>query len=363
MRFPWSKPKPETRAGGNFSDAVIHQIEAQAARKATGVGTTAAVEAAAGALSRAFVGAEVIGADWAIEAVTPTFLALVGRNLIRSGASMHAIEIDPSGRVELLPVSFWNFENSGNSPNPASPSSWMVRTTSYGPSSSDTRLLSWDGIVFATWGTSPGTPYVGTGPLGWASTTARTMAETERSLADEAGGPLAQIIPVPQDPPDSDDEADDPLDPLRSDISAARGDAVLVETTAAGWDEGQTKAPQTDWRAHRLGPDMPEAMVNLQAQAFEHVLAACGSASALFTDADGTSQREALRRWHMGTVRPLARMLAHELTAKLETPVRFKFDGYPLDLQARASTFKALVAGGADVNNALAISGLLADDL
>ena len=364
MRFPWSKPKPEARAGGNFSDEVISQIEARAASKATGVGTTAAVEAAAGALSRAFADAEVVGADWITEAVTPSFLALVGRSLVRSGASMHVIELDPSGRVELLPVSFWNFENSGNAPNPASPSSWMVRTTSYGPSSSSTRLLRFDGIVFVTWGTSPGTPYVGTGPLGWASASARTMAETERSLADEAGGPLAKIIPVPQNPPDPDNpDTVDVLAPLKADISAARGAAVLTETTAAGWDEGQTKAPQTDWRALRLGPDMPEAMVNLQAQAFEHVLAACGSVSALFTDADGTSQREALRRWHMGTVRPLARMLEHELTAKLETPVKLKFDGYPLDLQARASTFKSLVAGGTPANEALAISGLLADDL
>ena len=363
MRFPWSKPKPEARAGGNFSDAVIRQIEAQAAQKATGAGTTAAVEAAAGALSRAFADAEVIGADWAIEAVTPSFLALVGRNLVRSGASMHVIELDASGRVELLPVSFWNFENAGNSPTPGSPSSWMVRATSYGPSSSSTRLLAWDGIVFATWGVSPGTPYVGVGPLGWASTSARTMAETERSLADEAGGPVAQIIPVPQDPPNPDGDEDvDVLGPLRSDISKARGDAVLVESTSGGWDEGVTKAPQTDWRPHRLGPAMPEALVTLQAQAFEHVLAACGSVSALFTNSDGTSQREALRRWHMGTVRPLARMLEHELTAKLETPVKLKFDGYPLDLQARASTFKALVAGGVAVNEALAVSGLLADD-
>ncbi len=82
----------------------------------------------------------------------------------------------------------------------------------------------------------------------------------------------------------------------------------------------------------------------------------------LFSDSDGTAQREALRRWHMGTVRPLARLLAHELTMRLETPVALKFDGYPLDLQARAATFQKLVAGGVAVSEALATSGLLADD-
>ena len=91
-------------------------------------------------------------------------------------------------------------------------------------------------------------------------------------------------------------------------------------------------------------------------------LASCGMSPSLFIDADGTSQREALRRWHMGTVLPLARLLEEELSAKLEGRVRLKFDGYPKDLQARASTFKALVAGGVSVNEALATSGLLQGD-
>ena len=43
---------------------------------------------------------------------------------------------------------------------------------------------------------------------------------------------------------------------------------------------------------------------------------------------------------------------------RLEIPVALKFDGYPLDLQARAATFQKLVA----VSEALATSGLLADD-
>ena len=49
------------------------------------------------------------------------------------------------------------------------------------------------------------------------------------------------------------------------------------------------------------------------------MVAACGASVSLFTDADGTAQREAWRRWHLGTVQPLARLLAHELTLRLET--------------------------------------------
>ncbi len=67
-------------------------------------------------------------------------------------------------------------------------------------------------------------------------------------------------------------------------------------------------------------------------------------------------------RHPQGTVRPLARLLEHELTARLDTTVKLRFDGDPLDMQARAATFKALVAGGVAVNEALTTAGLLTDD-
>ena len=71
---------------------------------------------------------------------------------------------------------------------------------------------------------------------------------------------------------------------------------------------------------------------------------ATGTPPSLFIDSDGTSQREGLRRWHLGTVLPLARLVEHELTAKLETPVRLKFDNYPTDMVSRASVVSKLAA-------------------
>ena len=75
--------------------------------------------------------------------------------------------------------------------------------------------------------------------------------------------------------------------------------------------------------------------------------------------ADGTSQREALRRWHLNTVMPLARLLEHELTMKLETEVRLKFDNYPLDLVSRATTIDKLVRAGIAPDDARKIAGLM----
>ena len=245
MRWPWQR-REHRDSGGDFSDAVVRLIEAQAAGTAADASSTAAVEAASGALSRAFASAEVVGEPWVAEAVTPGVLAQVGRDLIRSGDSMHVIRVSGDGMVRLIPASSWHWEGSHD------PTTWTVRVTAYGPSTSTTWNLSAASVVFVRWGSTPGQPYVGVGPLSWAHTTARLQSETERSLADEAQGPLAQLLAIPQD--GGDDSDSDALKMLKSDIAGARGKALLVETSASGWGEGRTAAPQRDWQAARLGP-------------------------------------------------------------------------------------------------------------
>ncbi len=200
----------------------------------------------------------------------------------------------------------------------------------------------------------------GPAPISWAHTTARLQSEAERSLADEAQGPLAQLLAIPSD--GGDDSDSDPLKLLRADIRAARGKALLVETSAAGWGEGRTAAPQRDWKPARLGPMPPESMVAISKDSFARVLAACGASPSLFDDSDGTSKREALRQFHLGTVRPLARILETELTRKLEADVRLKFDLYNVDLQGRAAAFAKMVQGGMALDQAAAASGILVND-
>ena len=354
MRWPWSKLE-RRESGGDFSDAVVRLIEAQAAGTAADASSTAAVEAAAGALSRAFASAEVQGAPWVRDAVSPVVLGQMGRDLVRSGDSMHVVRVGGDGAVRLIPCSSWHWEGSHD------PASWTVRATAYGPSTSTTWNLPASAVVFVRWGSNPGQPYVGVAPTSWAHATARLGSEVERSIADEAAGPLAQLLAVPQD--GGDDGDDDPLAALKADIAGARGRAMLVETTAAGWGEGKTAAPQADWRQQRLGPAPPEVMAQLRRDAFAHVLAACGTPPSLFTDSDGTSQREAVRRWHLNTVLPMARMVEHELTRKLETPIKLRFDGYPKDMVSRAQVFAKLIAAeGMTVEKALEIAGLVDDE-
>ena len=351
MMWPFNKTPEKRQSRGAFYDLVLRQIEAQASGTAANVSSTAAVEAASGALSRAFASAEVDGPSWVQDAVTPSVLAQVGRDLIRRGASMHIIRSGRGGRINLIVADSWHFEGHDD------PDSWTVRATSYGPSTSSTRNIPAHGVVFVRWGSEPGQPYTGTGPLSWASTTARLQSETERSLADEAGGPIANLIAFPQDPGDEDDD-ENTLARIQSAIGSARGRAMLLETLAGGLGEGMIAAPHKDWIANRLGPNPPDAMATIRKDTFAAVLAACGCSPALFDDSDGTSKREALRQWHLGTVRPLARMLETELSAKLETPVKLAFDSYPMDMVSRAQVVDKLVKAGVPMAEAMATVGL-----
>ena len=347
-----SKLAPERReSGGSFSDAVVRMIEAQAAGKAVDLAGTAAVEAASGALSRAFAAAEVEGPPWAKSAISPEFLGQVGRDLVRGGESLHLIEVS-GGAVSLLPCSDWHFE--GN----ASPASWRVRATVYGPSSSTLRHLPYSGVVFVRWGSTPGQRHTGRGPLAWAHTSARLQSETERSLADEASGPVAHLVPIPQDGGDGTDN--DPLAKLKADIRTARGRALLVETTAAGFGEGMSAAPRKDWSPNRLGPDPPAALGEVMGQGFLEVLSACGVPPGLFLKVDGTSQRESYRRFFSLTVEPLAALLASELSEKLEASVSLSFKGrFAGDLAGRARAFQSMVGSGMDLARAAGLAGLM----
>ena len=175
-------------------------------------------------------------------------------------------------------------------------------------------------------------------------------------------GPLAQLLAVPHDGGDGGD--DDALAMLKKDIGTARGRALLLETVASGWADGQSAAPHKDWVANRLGPNPPTAMNTTRRESMAAVLAALGTPPDLMDpDSSGTAQREPYRRWYASTAQPIARIVEHELSVKLETPVTLDLSAlYAHDLVGRAAAFQRLVGGGVPVNEALTTSGLLAAD-
>ena len=354
MRWPWQRRETREAVGG-YTEIISRLIESQAAGTTQQASATAAMEAAAGLLSRAFASATVDAPDDIAEAVSPRCLALIGRDLVRVGESLHVIRM-MGGRVRLVPCSTWYFEGD------ADPDDWLATCTAYGPSGSSTWRVPWSSVIFTQWGSPTARPYHGLGPATWAAETARLSANAERSLADEAGGPVAALLTVPEGNDAGSDDDDDPLAGLRADIAKARGRALLLETTASGYGEGKGAAPQRDFDPRHLHPAPTDAMVKLADAAFGRVVAAAGCSPSLFDDSDGTSKREALRQFYIGTVSPLAKILETELSEKFGVPVRLRFDLYNVDLAGRAQAFQKLVAGGVAVNEALVTAGLLAGE-
>lgn len=343
----WFKRRkaPERRAG--YSDLILSALEANAATQAADAGKSAAVEAASGLLARTLGNARVEGPDWFRPC--PTWIAQVARELIRNGDHLSLVRMDALGNVTMIPCAHYHWHSGG----PVE-ADWMVSATAYGPSGSWTRYQGRGDVFFVRWSRLSLEPHRGNSPASLASLTAKAAAETEKSLGDESSGPVAQILTIP----DGQDGDDAELAGIRSGLANARGKALLLETTAKGHGN-VSDAPQRDWVASRLGPSPPAAMVEAAQAAYARMLAVCGASPALFTDADGTSQREAWRRWHLTTVKPVKALIEHELSRALGMPVQLHIDEYAADLAGRAAAFQKLVAGGMDVERAAAVSGIL----
>ena len=98
-------------------------------------------------------------------------------------------------------------------------------------------------------------------------------------------------------------------------------------------------------------------------RASAEVYAACGLSGALFTEGDGTAKRETYRQALHSVIAPLGRMVEHELSAKLETPVSLSWAELRAgDIAGRARAFQSMVGGGMDVAKAATLAGLIVAD-
>ena len=177
-------------------------------------------------------------------------------------------------------------------------------------------------------------------------------------LKEESGAPGAHVIPSPAD------GQSDATTALRSDLKAAKGGVVLAETMATGYGD-KAASPMQDWAVRRIGANPPDVLRALASETGQRIMEACAVPGALLVaSADGTSQREALRRWVHCHVAPLGRIVAAELSDKLAVPgLTMGFEAlYGSDIVGRASAFKRLVEGGMAIEKAVALAGLVAAD-
>ena len=340
MRWPWQTEK----RSGAYSDGVLRLLLSRASGTVKGdPSAIAALEVASGLWSRSLSIARVEPQDEVTRAITPSFLATVGRSLVRHGSSIWMITVT-NGKVVLIEANHWDLTGGSN------PSSWRYRLELAAPSGSESIFMPSEGVLHFSWGHDD-RPWAGVSPLGFASSSAASAASLEQRLSEELGGPVANLLPVPADGGDGGD--DDPLAQLKADIAGAKGSAVLLETTAAGLGEGRAAAPTSDWKAQRLGADPPETLAKLRAEGSMALLSACGIPPALATaNSDGSAQRESFRRLGV-SVRAKAKEIAFELSEKLERDITLNLDEMRADDRVgMARVVKNLVDAGFSIEDA-----------
>ena len=344
----------EKRESQPFTDAVTAAIFAQASGDSLiDPSALGALEIAASAWARALASAEVKPKTLATAGVTPEFLSLTARTLIRRGEIVFSLGVK-NGALELHPAGSHAVRGGPD------PSSWVYRIDRFGPSGNVTLLRPAKGVLHFRYSVDPARPWFGISPLGWSADTARLASALERRLGQEANMPVGGLLPVPVD--GGDGSKDDPLASLKSDLKSLQGNFALLETTSAGFGEGRAAAPQTDWQPRRLGADPPASLSALRSDAGVTVLSACGVPAVLFSEkGEGSGAREGWRRFLFGSVRPVAALIQQELREKLEVPdLELSFEGlFASDLAGRARAFGSMVQGGMELEKAAALSGLV----
>ena len=306
-----------------YADLILAGLEATVEGSTANVLQTAALETAAGIWARALAASTVTGTD----ALTRRVRHLIGRELIRAGEVVLVIEV-VDGLVQLVPAA--SFEVLAG---------WEYRVEVIAPpGGSISSIVPSDGVLHPMWAVDPREAWRGISPMGAASLGGKLAAQVESKLIEEASTPTAHILPVPADGGATN------LTQLRTDIGGAKGKAVLAESTHAGWNDGKPSGTREDWKAQRLGPEIPDGLRALYGDILDRVLGACGIPAALAAaDADGTAQREAYRRFVMSAVEPVAEVIAEEASAKLDAEVGFDFAQlHAHDIQGRASAYERL---------------------
>ena len=340
--------KLETRADSSYTDALVAAITANAGGQSTAFASaTGALEACAGMVSRAFMTAEVKSDPIVVDALTPDVLGMIGRALIRKGQIVQYIDTSSSS-LKLLPCE--SHDVAGH----PDPSTWRYTCTIGGPDRTYTynRIPS-TGVVHLRYAQDPETAWRGIGPLQSAQLAGRLSAETVASLADESSMPRGGFIGLPVDGNDTTIAA------MRGDIRKAKGQILTVES--GDWDD--SGATNATYELKRFGAMPPDSMVELLSVASREVYAACGLNPSLFIETQGSGAREAYRQALFGTIAPLGKLVAAELSIKLETDVVLDWaELRAADIASRARAFQGFVTGGMDITKAAELSGVMVAD-
>ena len=293
---------------------------------------TAAVEYSLNEQGRAFMAAEMTPV---MPMIGPLELAMIARQLLALGNAVFEIYADPDG-IGLLPVATYQV-NGG-----ARPSSWTYTFKQQRPNGEDdldmatlpTRLRPATGIVHVRYMPRPEAPWRGVSPLIGAGVSAQTLARIESGLSQDANAGAGQIIAVP------DGATALQVQQAKNALTTGRGKVSLVETSAAGWGQGQQAKPAGDYQQRRFGPEPPATAIDLREKSAAALIAALGAPT---PSAQGAALREGYRHFMANTIASNARLIEQELSRKLERPVSIRFpERIRSDISALSRAYKSL---------------------
>ena len=336
MRWPWRRP--EVRSS-SYTDQVVARLIASASG-ASGGSLLAVVETAARLWAAGLSSAAVSPDTLALRAVTPTFLANVGRSLCRRGESVHLIDVS-GGRVRLISSSSWTVSGSDD------PASWRYRITLTGPSSTRTIAVDADSVVHIRYAPDP--PWKGRCPLELAADTLRAAGLLESAVSEEFSFVQQQLLSPRRNQNDyglADSMSPDLINKVVQAFSDHTGSGAMIVPG--------------DLEPRRLGPAPPESFIGIRDGLEHSVLSAFGIPPALVSaTVTGTALRESLRHLLNTLLKPLAALVVEELKLKLDPAAALSFDALRAgDVQGAARAAGSLVKAGYSPQSAAAAVGL-----
>jgi len=345
--WPFGRTEKRAAAEDDYTDQVIGAAEAEAAGGLLDAGTLAVAEACAGLWERALSSASLEPMNGRLAALNPAFLALVGRSLALTGNFVALLDLDGLA-VRLLPSATFDVHGTARS--------WWYRLDVVGPDNTDTVRAAAEGVFHVAVNAEPRQWWRGVSPLKRSSATATLAAKIEASLGRESDIYVARFAGAH---PGTSFET---WRKTASMVRKKRGGVVFTGGALGANDSG--RVPE----AARMGPAPDSTFADaLRSAVGRDICAAFGVPVALFAErGDGAGQREAWRRFWLGTMQPLAALLETECKAKLEPAATVTLealraadeDARSRAVDRRANALKTLLEANVDATEARRLAGL-----
>ena len=221
-------------------------------------------------------------------------------------------EVIQGDKIHRIPCPSYTIEGG------ADERTWVYNITETGPTKSNTRQISGNGVLLFRINATSETPWDGQSPFKKNNVSLATAAIMERRLAAEMGGPVGIAVTENFQRWLSKDQSEEAFDRRMGHINKTRGAAIALGGLTGFKNSVRMETTTSDYKPfiQRFGPNPPAIYPELRAQCFEHICLAAGVSKGLIM----TQSKEAFRQFLHSTINPLAQQIASEMSVKLEDP-------------------------------------------